>query len=169
MVGIALWCCVCLCPKGSLHKHGQLLNGKEVRCWKWQPDQLVDMAAAYFEIHIFTDLYRRFRAIGEKWQQIKKGDVVMCRAKRGDPVSLFRDNPGPMTCGRIVSTGAPEFTAWMKANNSKQYRCPQCDNLYMDCQPLSGMDDLFTLNPKLSHLSFVSMSFSLPSKELFLN
>ena len=77
-----------MCPKGSLHKHGQLLNGKEVRCWKWQPDQLVDIAAAYFEIHIFTDLYRRFRAIGEKWQQIKKGDVVMCRAKRG--ISVHR-------------------------------------------------------------------------------
>lgn len=147
---VSSWDCpVVLCllvPQGHLYKHSELYNGTEVRCWKWEQDTLVDIGAHYCEIHFFADLYKRFRKMSEQWQQLKNGDFVMCRTVRGNPASLFTENPGPMTCGRVVSTESLEFAAWKKANGSKQYRCPKCDILHKCGQPLSGMEYWSTLD-----------------------
>ena len=137
-------CPVVLCilvPDGSLHKHESLKNGTVVRCWKKEPDTVVDIAGQYCEVHFFVDLYDRFRTLFLHWQHLKQGDRVLCRSVLFKPETIFNDNPGAMTCGRSVFLkDTVKFSAWTCAQKSCQYRCPECDILCTNNWPLSGQD-----------------------------
>ena len=112
-----------------------------VRCWKKEPDTVVDIAGQYCEVHFFVDLYNRFRELYWHWEHLKRGDRVLCRSVFFKPDTIFKDKPGAMTCGRIVLVrDSFKFSAWKCANESCQYRCPQCDACYTNCWPLSGRD-----------------------------
>ena len=143
--GVTGWDCpVVLCilvPVGSLLKHENLKNGTEVRCWKKEPDTVVDIAGQYCEVHFFVDLYKRFTELYWHWHHLKRGDRVLCRSVLKKPETIFSDKPGAMTCGRIVLINMSKFSAWKCASKSSQYRCPQCSTLYANGWPLSGHED----------------------------
>ena len=139
---MSAWDCpVVLCIfvlSDKLRHHRTLWNGTGIYCLPFQPGTLVDFARQYCEIHIHAHQYRRFKQLNATWDGIKNGSIVMCRCVRADPSSLFNDNPGPMTCGRILPTNSDEFLSWRRANQSKQYRCPTCDFMYSCQLPFAG-------------------------------
>ena len=117
-----------------------LKNGTSIHCMKAMPGTLIDIAGRFCEIHILVDLYERFRMVREKWQLLKTGDFVLCRTVRYNPETVFEDKRGPITCGRVVSTKSYDFSAWIRAKKSHEYRCPWCDDLYSQLMPISGAD-----------------------------
>ena len=115
-------------------------NGTRIYCMKAMPGTVIDIAGRYCEIHILADLYERFRMVREKWQLLKTGEFVLCRTVRYNPESVFEDKSRPITCGRVVSTKSYDFSAWIRAKKSHEYRCPWCDDLYSQPMPASDND-----------------------------
>ena len=106
-VALSGWDCpVVLCmmvPEHELKKHATLANGTQVRCWshttlscgascRFVPGTLVDIVGAYCEIHICVEVYKRFRTLNEKWQQLQQCGFVLCRAARYNPQPVAQDN-----------------------------------------------------------------------------
>jgi len=90
-----------------------------------------DVCSRPTEVWLNRDVYRRFRSIATHWDDLQFGRVVLCRARRKHPEDIWTAGcAAPMTCCRVVDTLSLDFSRWLKANGTRQYRCPTCDYNY---------------------------------------
>ena len=129
-----------------VRKHETLSDGSQICVHKQPCGTIWDARNRPTSIWIHEDLYDRFCRLPSWWPKLQSGAVVACRSRHMQPFDLYQaGNAAPMTCARVCVFEELKANGWRKARESKQWRCPSCDNLKDQGKPCTEIPALWVL------------------------
>jgi hypothetical protein len=115
--------------------HRKFANGHHCRRYLADDRTAISLEELHIqEVCIHCPTYERYNALPMHWHELHAGQKVLCRTQVENPEIFFKGGHGcPLSCGRVC-VNSPKIlmqNGWRRANETKEWRCPECDRNHL--------------------------------------